>query len=1041
MSSSAESQIASLLGVLSTSAEGTSGCPLGVFARDLGVILRERGGDEVTLGDILADRSMELVKEEEDINATNEVIALTHDKLSAELTRIEAQMREHERRLTEVTQQKKLCKMALNLLVAGDVPRYIDTDTLSSNTLEPPVRAGKRRVDNTKDEDGYLQPSMAAPEPISMKSTVTTRPSYTAEHAEPKSNSLMETGRNAAHIGPHPATVTSTGLVAMLRLPDVKENALLTAIESYEQNTFTKSSHWMSAEGYADVLTVLLALLRHLPEPRPPVQIAELRILRTVLQASPTPDAVHNKNVLTMLEGLVQQGDAVPILAKMLTSVNNDVKCDVLECLTPLVCGSHALVSSTDSKICSHARNEFFVCNGLDPLVNIVICSTSEAVLERALVFLWGLLSKDEKIGSSSGSIRAEVQALGGLRAVLDLLYSDSLAILENVCMVIGYITREETSKKEIREIGGLEKITATLRHPSDSIKTKMAGAVWNCASNSDNRVYLRQLGAIPALLQLLRPNAASNESLEFIRENAAGALWNLSVDGENKMQIVKYGGIPALIQVAASSNSTSVVENISGTLWNCSALNETRPVIRKVGGIPILLSLLNDRRSGPVHTKVVASTVPLTEKIIDNVVGTLRNCAINDQTKPLIRDAGGVEFLLRRLKESLLDGRGKGLSTVAWNTLDKMASMLWILTISPEVKHTVKLAGGIKTIVKILEMSSAVCAASPAPDTKTKNLFPVRRPLLTGRGNPTTEELYHSYYSPAALQKIPTATPQVAVPMNIKEKLAGVLRNCSTIAENRVAMIEAGVVRALVAVILDCYSSRSSFPTVSGSSFNKNSILNEPSPQLKESVASALWFLSRDDKVVPMVQGGLELMCMFLIAANQTTVVLEQAAGALSSLTVNNVENREAVRSLGGLQALIQLVVDKAKVEHRAQKVDAERGSNTDTYASLNALLTIRNCTMSNDEALAYCSELVITGNAEFVTAVLYMVQHSSEESSREAALTIKNMCSSSKMAELFSRNNAVALLSDLSERTSSDAVRKAVANALQVLNRAGKR
>jgi len=400
-----------------------------------------------------------------------------------------------------------------------------------------------------------------------------------------------------------------------------------------------------------------------------------------------------------MLEGLVQQGDAIPILAKMLTSVNNDVKCDVLECLTPLICGSHALVSATDSKICSHARNDFFVCNGLDPLVNIVICSTSEAVLERALVFLWGLLSKDEKIGSSSSSIRAEVQALGGLRAVLDLLYSDSLAILENVCMVIGYITREETSKKEIREIGGLEKITATLRHPSDSIKTKMAGAVWNCASNSDNRVYLRQLGAIPALLELLRPNAASNESLEFIRENAAGALWNLSVDGENKMQIVKYGGIPALIQVTASSNSTSVVENISGTLWNCSALNETRPVIRKGGGIPILLSLLNDRKSGPAHTKVVASTVPLTEKIIDNVVGTLRNCAIHDQTKPIIRDAGGVEFLLRRLKESLLDGRGKGLSTVAWNTLDKMASMLWILTISPEVKHTVKLAGGTEAL------------------------------------------------------------------------------------------------------------------------------------------------------------------------------------------------------------------------------------------------------------------------------------------------------------------------------------------------------
>ncbi|EPY26864.1 vacuolar protein 8 [Strigomonas culicis] len=989
--------------------------PLGSFARDVRALLRN-SQNEPNLSDVLVNRSAFLVKEEEEINSSKNIILHTYDKLRAEITRVEAQMREQDRRLQEVTQQKKLCKVALNMLVSGDVPNLVDSDGTAPTSGDERSRNPKQVPENPKDEDDDIMPSKSAPEPSPVKSALRARtPTSTTK------------GNSAALAASPRAAVSGTSLIAMLSLPDVNESALLNAIETYELQTFNKSNSWMTTEGHADVLTVLLALLRHLPEPRPPIQLAEIHILNRVLQAQPASSTTHNKNLMAMLEALVKKGDAVRILSGLLSSVNDDVKCEVLECLSPLICGSHALVATfPKSDLSGVTRQEFLRERGLEPLVNIVVCSTSEAVLERALVFLWGLLSKDEKsdVENNGGkSIRTQVRELGGLRAVLDLLYTDSLAILENVCMVIGYITREDVSKKEIREIGGLEKITATLRHPSDSIKTKMAGAVWNCASNADNRSYLRNLGAIPALLELLRQpsDAVDPSAYEFVRENAAGALWNLSVDAENKAMILDYGGIPALVQVIASSSSVAVVENVSGTLWNCSAAVETRPLIRKAGGIPILLGLLDDNKE---------TSHPTSEKILDNAAGTLRNCAINDQNKPAIQNAGGVELLLRRIKESL--SHRKGEEALSQSTIDKLASTLWILTISPDIKQTVRTAGGIETVIGVLEASSPTLTA--AAKSKSKSLFP---PVRLTVPYTTVGEYEKNLYSPAILSKIPSSAPSLAVNMNVKEKLVGVLRNCSTITENRAALVKCGAVSALVAVVLDCYSSHSIF--LNTPAHKNGSRFSEPSVQLKETVASALWYLARDDKVAPREQGGLELMCMFLVSGQQPSVVLEQAAGALSSMSVSNTENRDAIRTFGGLLSLVALVAEKATVEYPRR--DGGHGNKIDnaphTYAVLNALLTIRNCTGSNEENAKFCGELSLLRNGEFAGVLLYIVENGSEEGAREAALTLKNICASPKVQEHLNRHGGVKAVNSFSERASSDSARKAAASALQALSR----
>lgn len=1046
-----ECDVASLLAVLSTSEEAAT-CPLGTFARDIRALIRTQQGED--LGNVLAQRSAELLQEEESQNAMRETVAVAYDKLRAELTRVEAQIRAHDHRLQEVTQQRKLCKLALNLVVSGEVPNLIDIDAgaFTAGGVEQKDTM-KRAAEDPREDGGAEQPTKAAPEPAPVKSSPSSKVRKAASPELQDTTVPRRNGSPAPSSRSGPNALTSESLLSLLRLPDVKESVLQSAIESYTSLNVAKSTCWTSAQGHTEVLNVMMAIVKHLPEPRPPVQMAELRLLGYVLQAAPVSSpSVASKNMFAVLEALVKEGGAIPILTKLLNSVNDDVKCETLDCLSPIICGTHSLLSANPgSTISTYARKAFLTCGGLQPLVNIVIVSTSEAVLERALICLWGLLTKDETMETEKGeetSIRTQVRQLGGLRAVLDLLYTDSLGILENVSMVIGYITREEASKKEIREIGGLEKITATLRHPSDSIKTKMAGAVWNCASNPENRKHLRELGVIPALIELLRApsNSADITAYEFVRENAAGGLWNLSVEAESKVQIIDYGGVPILINVMSTSNSVAVVENASGTLWNCSATAEARPVIRKAGGIPVLLSLLNHRRPfGSVRTSVVQSTMPLSDKVIENVAGTLRNCATNDQNKPVIREAGGVELLIKKMEQVYLsspkDSKSLDMAPLSLSTIEKIASTLWILTISPEIKATVRFAGGIQIFTKILEKSSpSITAANKGNAAQQENLFAAFQPPSTA--GKVSLANYQARYSAASLQKLPFATPPVSINTSIKEKIVGVLRNCSTTVENRPAMIEAHVTRCLTAVVLDCFSSLSIFP--SGAVSAKSSQFLSPSLQLKEAVASALWYLSRDDKLTPHAEGGLELMCMILLSPPQPSVVLEQVAGALSSLTVNNSENRDAVRIHGGLQALIHFVSDKAVEEYppgKGNNRSAKSDASTRTYAVLNALLTIRNCTVSHEENIRYCYDIVLDTKSKFSVALLHIIEHGPEDCAKEAALAVKNICAIPAAATFFAQHNCVALATGLSERASSDSVRRAAASLLQILSRASRK
>jgi hypothetical protein len=841
-------------------ADSSVQCSLASFARDL-------MGTHQSISEHLTEHCQFLEEEQQRLSALVNAARMAKDKLVSELHRVDAQIQEADARIEEIEVSRRYCRIALNAIITGQASEAQVPKTLTPASSGLPVSHS-------------VESSIPAVMPLQkLTNQLSTQP------LKEPSSLQREVASN----------FDVDSLISVLQIPDLKESTLLGSLVPMEQQVALLVNTPWSDDDLSRCHRLITAIIEHIPLPRPPVQILESRILTSLVRRSFSQRP--NDGVRKVEDTMVTSG-GLEAMIRLLHSVNDEVKCESLECL------SHLCASAS-------TRVRFCRCGGLDPLLSIVASSTNEPLLERALVFLWGILSTDDEA-------RKAVRENGGLRSIMDLLYTDSMSILENVAMCVGYITREEASKIAIRDGGGLEKITATLRHPSESIQTKIAGAVWNCASNNENRQFFRQLGCIPALIELLcSPH-------EYVQENAAGALWNLSVDGENKSQILDYGGIHVLVRLLQQSRSSSVIENVSGTLWNCSAMVENRSAIRKCGGIQPLLSLLSFGN----------------EKIQDNAAGALRNCAINDQNKTAIREAGGIEIAIE------LMGR------VQSGTLEKLVAMLWILTAAPEAKVAVRLCGGIPKLVRLISRVS----------------------------------------------------------LSTQEKLAGLLRNCATEAANRQPMIECGCIGELVTLV--------------------RSVGEGASTTLKEAVASAFWYLSREDKVSPAKDGALKLMCEFL--TDETSAVVEQAAGALSSMTVTNQENRDNVREVGGLEHLLFLITKRCRAVFTEKSPNAQGW----TYALLNVLLAVRNCTSTNETNV-----LVVARFDGAIDALLSIIVKGSEDCAREAALCIKNISIDRSASDELHRKNAVSELVFLGERSNNEQVKKVAALAVQSLTRVSRK
>uniref|UniRef100_A0A8C9EYW8 Plakophilin 4 n=2 Tax=Pavo cristatus TaxID=9049 RepID=A0A8C9EYW8_PAVCR len=203
---------------------------------------------------------------------------------------------------------------------------------------------------------------------------------------------------------------------------------------------------------------------------------------------------------------------------------------------------------------------------------------------------------------------------------------ANAAAYLQHLCF------GDNKVKTEVCRLGGIKHLVDLLDHRVPEVQKNACGALRNLVygkSTDENKIAMKNVGGIPALLRLLRKSVDAE-----IKELVTGVLWNLSSCDAVKMTIIRdaLSTLTSTVIVPHSGwNSASfdddhkmkfqtslVLRNTTGCLRNLSSAGEeARKQMRCCEGLVDSLLYV-------IHTCV--STSDYDSKTVENCVCTLRN-------------------------------------------------------------------------------------------------------------------------------------------------------------------------------------------------------------------------------------------------------------------------------------------------------------------------------------------------------------------------------------------------------------------------------
>ncbi|XP_068805554.1 plakophilin-4 isoform X4 [Struthio camelus] len=203
---------------------------------------------------------------------------------------------------------------------------------------------------------------------------------------------------------------------------------------------------------------------------------------------------------------------------------------------------------------------------------------------------------------------------------------ANAAAYLQHLCF------GDNKVKTEVCRLGGIKHLVDLLDHRVLEVQKNACGALRNLVygkSTDENKIAMKNVGGIPALLRLLRKSIDAE-----IKELVTGVLWNLSSCDAVKMTIIReaLATLTNTVIVPHSGwNSSSfdddhkikfqtslVLRNTTGCLRNLSSAGEeARKQMRSCEGLVDSLLYV-------IHTCV--NTSDYDSKTVENCVCTLRN-------------------------------------------------------------------------------------------------------------------------------------------------------------------------------------------------------------------------------------------------------------------------------------------------------------------------------------------------------------------------------------------------------------------------------
>lgn len=1039
---SSSDKVLSIIHVLLESNE-VPNCPLVSFIRRFRELqsLCSKGDQGADIEGVLRKLSGALSSEISHISESRIAAGRKCEQLRRELAKEEDHLRELQEHENEVKQLYTLSLVASNVRFGGNIENSSsekEKDSSLSEKRKETLAVHKEAKNVTWLRDHSLVGSSIQEEGCFLGGTSEAH-SPTPAAIPAQSENRIQRGKNDTF------SVLKQSLLSVLQSSTESDESVLAILQEIKKEIFVGPVNSLEEcrlrIHICDFGELVVAISKFLSDHPPPVQVVLLNLIEHTFNLNFTPgeeycDECESSLVRTIERLISDEICFVEVLVRLLSSVNDVVKNEALKCLSPLLgvpphlCFLGTKKSSSVlncSSVYTVVMDRFLRRSGLNGVMSIILRSTSEICLERALVLLWNLLLNVDDahfkklFPSSMGSY---ICKLGGLKS-LDLFYTDSLRIADNVATLINCLTLEDDANDKMREDGSLEKIVSLLCNPFTSIQSKITGAVCNCTSKAENRRVLRQLGAVPQLLDILHSTPEENELNEMTAKHATAALRNLSLENESISEIISYQGIKVLLRLIETSKNIEVVKNAAGALLNCSKSLQTSAIIRSMGkGISILLELFDEAEL----KKRFSAVKEMKTELLDIVVGIMKNCAIGEENRRAVIAGGGVQaivFLLQQFAD-------KKETPALQKTVDKLASTLWNLTVSEEGKAALSCTPkGFDTVLRLLEASSTVCSFCECPNRSHFSPFSGDiSSLLMEMSNGSDESLKK------IVEMLRPKSPLLRIGMSTREKLIGIIRNCSTRKENKPALVCNGAIAVLVGSFWDCFSTWSTFRTVAMTSTHKvSSELCRPSPQLCETIAGTLWDLAKENKSIFYQQGALEVLCVFIQGRNSMPTALEPAAGALCILTANNKENCEALLRFGGIYSLLKLASKLAQEFSHEMKRLSEKTLQKDVM--LYTLLAIRNSTCTSSLVRWYVIDYASLNSHEFAGTLIRLLSCPEEDCVKEAAYIIKNLCTSDELHQFFVLKGVGSRLNRLISESSSSAVLSACKSSLKSIER----
>jgi len=168
-------------------------------------------------------------------------------------------------------------------------------------------------------------------------------------------------------------------------------------------------------------------------------------------------------------------------------------------------------------------------------------------------------------------------------------LQANAAGAIQSICF-------QKEGRSFVREQGAIQAILPLLASSNLKVQTRAVGAVHNMSSEPEAIRVIRRLEGIPLLVQLLRAPSAP------ICGSAAGALQNLSRESASRGEILSLGAVVPLSDLLFGSDVQSqvcaagAILNLLGPAMGAeNASNEKRQGFKKLLSLALTVGMLND--------------------------------------------------------------------------------------------------------------------------------------------------------------------------------------------------------------------------------------------------------------------------------------------------------------------------------------------------------------------------------------------------------------------------------------------------------------